>query len=81
MKSGYIIGGLAAAGAAYFVYDRYFNKRKFAEVIANYKKTSPESYMGLDTGYLRSRANAIQSGQSSFTFKGRNYATETGKAI
>ena len=72
---------LALLGGAFLVYNRYFNKSRFIKMIVSKVPTASESALkSADLGYVRGRAFGLKNGYATFTFKGKKYNTNDGRA-
>ena len=72
---------LALLGGAFLVYNRYFNKSRFIKMILKSQPSADEkSLKTFDLGYLRGRAFGLKNDYATFTFKGKKYNTNDGRA-
>jgi hypothetical protein len=70
------------AAVAYGGYYLYFSKDRFAKQIKSLGKSAGtlETLKTFDLGFLRAWASAARKNEPNFTFKGKIYVTQGGKA-
>jgi hypothetical protein len=76
-----IVAIIGLTAGTFFLYRN--NKKRYAVAIASYGGSSqPLAWLlTLDEGYLKAWSAAIKSGSKTFTYNGKNYNPQGGKAI
>jgi hypothetical protein len=80
------IAGLVVAGGAYWAYNSLgggMSKEDALQYLSNTKGWSTDQskfYSTTDTGYLVEWAKAVKGGSGAFSFNGKKYDSQTGRA-
>ena len=78
-KKTLITAGVVAGGLA-ILYYLTMSKTAYAKAIAKRTGVDYRQYKSMDKGYLKARSSALKSGSPTFSYSGRTFNTQTGKA-